>query len=190
MIFHQNISAIISYIIYICSSPLLFNSVSESLGIHDKKLSFLFTSSAHLIKLQIHCSLAGCILRNMDDYEMHLHHHTVEFQFAKRTVKNSPGALALTGGFVWCSLWKPSIIASIDKIVPRIDPAIPSVDIRIFFVISNLLMPSFQKQKIWRSGGKTSAIDELEIAPTSAMKLSSWGIVIASAPVENKNVNI
>ena len=107
----------------------------------------------------------------------------MEFQFAKRTVKNCPSDLVSNCSFKSYSLRKPSIIASIDKIVPRIDPAIPRIDIRIFFVISNLLMPSFRKQRLWSSGGNTKAIDDPETAPTSAMKLSSWGIEIASAPV-------
>ena len=70
----------------------------------------------------------------------------VEFQLAKRTVKNSPLSLTVIGSKSSSSLRKPSMIASIDRIVPRIVPATPRVDISMFFVVSNLLMPSFQKQ--------------------------------------------
>ena len=75
------------------------------------------------------------------------------------------------------------MIANIDIIVPAIDPITPRIVIRMFFVISNFDIPWSQKQSICRIGGNIRAIAALDIAPTKEMKLSSCGIIIASAPV-------
>ncbi len=81
-------------------------------------------------------------------------------------------------------------MANIDKTVPKTDPIMPSTAIKMSLTISNLDMPCFQKHRMCSNGGKTKAIDELETAPTNAMKLSSCGIVIANAPKTKYNVGL